>query len=224
MSVNDKKDHLSLRSSCCQGSPLETTLNVAIFLNVVANPGGSAITILPTKMSQYSSIWSSETEGIKVSGHRAMQYVSKRDQNTYDLFEGRSAMIANKEPSGHNFAEMLPTEMSVNIFSKLDIGSLCSAAVTCKQWNDIIEKSDYLWRNHCLTVRAVCQKEIDGDRGNGFSWKVTLERNYRKGYVKREWLRGRFSVIRSAEEMPDQSMCPLDAETWGEILQAELER
>ncbi|XP_061078894.1 F-box only protein 48 [Conger conger] len=153
-----------------------------------------------------------------------MQYVSKRRPNTYDLFEGSSTVIAVDETSGHNFAETLPTEMSVNIFSKLDIQSLCSAAVTCKLWNDIIEKSDYLWRDHCLTVRAVCQKEVDSDRGDGFSWKVTLERNYRKGYVKRAWLSGRFSFIHCAEDIPDWSMCPLDAETWGEILEAELER
>ncbi|XP_064172718.1 F-box only protein 48 [Anguilla rostrata] len=153
-----------------------------------------------------------------------MQHVSKRNPNANYFFEGSSTVKAGKEASGHNFAETLPMEMSMNIFSQLDIQSLCSATVTCKLWNDIIEKNDYLWRNHCLTVRAVCQKEIDSDRGDGFSWKVTLVRNYRKGYVKRAWLSGRFSVIRSAEEIPNMSMCPLDAETWGEILEAELER
>lgn len=54
--------------------------------------------------------------------------------------------------------------------------------------------------------------------------QVTLVRNYRKGYVKREWLTGRFSDIRCVEDLPDRSMCVLDAESWGEILEAELER
>ncbi|KAI1896890.1 hypothetical protein AGOR_G00099520 [Albula goreensis] len=153
-----------------------------------------------------------------------MQNVSKGNQNALKVSKRRSTMISSTETRGYNFAETLPTEMSVNIFSKLDIKSLCSAALTCKQWNDIIEKSDNLWRNHCLVVRAVCRKEVDGDRGDGMSWKVILERNYRKSYVKREWLNGKYSFIRSAEEIPDKSMCPLDVETWGEILEAELER
>ncbi|KAG7492818.1 hypothetical protein MATL_G00019110 [Megalops atlanticus] len=153
-----------------------------------------------------------------------MQYVSKRNPDTCHFGEGSPTLISSEQTCGHNFAETLPVEMCVNIFSKLDIKSLCSAAVTCKQWNHIIEKSDHLWRNHCLTVRAVCQREVDGDREEGLSWKVILVRNYQKGYVKKEWLSGRFSFIHSAEEIPDKSMCPLDAETWGEILEAELER
>ncbi|KAJ8394138.1 hypothetical protein AAFF_G00049430 [Aldrovandia affinis] len=153
-----------------------------------------------------------------------MPHVSKRNPNTRNYFEGSATVTSSRATSGHNFAETLPTEMSVNIFSKLDIESLCCAAVTCKLWNDIIEKSDHLWRDHCLTVRAVCQREVDGDRGGGLSWKVTLVRNYRKCCVKRKWLSGRYSVINSAEEIPDKIMCPLDAETWGEILEAELER
>ncbi|KAJ8246169.1 hypothetical protein GJAV_G00264470 [Gymnothorax javanicus] len=155
-------------------------------------------------------------------GADGMQYVPKRNAN--DVFEGSSTLIANEETNGCNFAETLPTEMSVNIFSKLDVRSLCSAAVTCKLWNDIIETTDSLWRGHCLTVRAVCRREVDCDRGGGFSWKVMLVRNYRKGYVKSAWLSGKFSVIRSAEEIPDNSMYPFDVETWGEILEAELER
>ncbi|XP_028828362.1 F-box only protein 48 [Denticeps clupeoides] len=128
------------------------------------------------------------------------------------------------ELSQQNFAETLPREMSVKIFSKLDIKSLCCASSTCKQWNHIIESDDLLWRKHCLTVLAVCQREVTGDKEDGLSWKVTLIRNYRKGRMKRNWLRGRFSNIRSAEELPANSMYQFDVETWGEILEAELER
>lgn len=71
-----------------------------------------------------------------------------------------------------NFAETLPTEMSVHIFSELDAVSLCSASQTCRLWNHIIEDSEQLWRRQCLLVRAVCQREVDGDRRDGLSWKV----------------------------------------------------
>ncbi|XP_019905469.1 F-box only protein 48 [Esox lucius] len=153
-----------------------------------------------------------------------MQNVFKRNSNTSFVCESSSSLTTAKETYPHNFAKTLPLEMSLRIFSELDIDSLCNASLTCKLWHHIIEGCDHLWRNHCLTVRAVCQQEIDGDRQNGLSWKVTLVRNYRRGYLKREWLRGRFSNIGSADELVNKHMCPLDVESWGEILEAELER
>ena len=75
-------------------------------------------------------------------------------------------------PDPQNFAETLPTEMSVRIFGELDAESLCSASRTCKLWHHIIEESDQLWRRQCLLVRAVCQREVDSDRKDGLSWKV----------------------------------------------------
>lgn len=77
-----------------------------------------------------------------------------------------------KEDHQQDFTEALPPEMSLRIFSELDISSLCCAALTCKQWNRLIEDNDHLWRNHCLTVLAVCHKEVSGDRQEGLSWKV----------------------------------------------------
>ncbi|XP_030635805.1 F-box only protein 48 [Chanos chanos] len=155
-----------------------------------------------------------------------MQYDWKRDTCTCQIYQGRPSLslIFADDASKQNFAEALPTEMSLKIFSELDVRSLCSASLTCKQWNDIIEKSDHLWRSHCQSMMAVCHREVNGDRQNGYSWKVTLVRNYRKGRVKRNWLKGRYSNIHAAEELPANSMCPLDVETWGEILEAELER
>lgn len=153
-----------------------------------------------------------------------MQYVSKRNSIAYFVCERSPILTSAKETCPHNFAEIMPTEMSLKIFSELDIDSLCSALLTCKLWHQIIEDSDHLWRNHCLTVQAFCQQKVDGDRQYGLSWKVTLVRNYRRGFLKREWLRGRYSNIRSADELLDRNMCSLDVETWGEILEAELER
>ncbi|XP_041068290.1 F-box only protein 48 isoform X4 [Carcharodon carcharias] len=72
--------------------------------------------------------------------------------------------------------------------SELDIRSLSNAAMTCKVWNDLIENSDSLWYNHCLTILAVCKRELQCDRASGHSWKVTLVRNYKKSNIKRAWL------------------------------------
>ncbi|NWY19989.1 FBX48 protein, partial [Aphelocoma coerulescens] len=83
---------------------------------------------------------------------------------------------------------------------------------------------------HCLTVRAVCQREIDCDRGNGYSWKINPpsaaehRQNYWKSKVKQEWLSGKYSNIPSQFSLPEKSMYPMDVDTWGEILEAELER
>ncbi|KAL3066418.1 hypothetical protein OYC64_016385 [Pagothenia borchgrevinki] len=135
-----------------------------------------------------------------------------------------SLMSTCDVPPPQNFAETLPTEMSERIFGELDTESLCSAALTCRLWHDIIEESEQVWRDQCSLVRAVCQREVDSDRRDGLSWKVTLVKNYTRSCLKRDWLRGRFSHVRSAEELRGRKMTPLDAETWGEILQAELDR
>lgn len=73
-----------------------------------------------------------------------------------------------------DFVALLPAEVSSRIFGDLDVESLCHASVTCKGWHRVIESNDGLWRHHCLSVRAVCQREIDCDRGNGYSWKVKV--------------------------------------------------
>ncbi|XP_012684475.1 F-box only protein 48 [Clupea harengus] len=140
------------------------------------------------------------------------------------LSEELSALLSMREENLQDFTEALPPEMSLKIFGELDVRSLCQAALTSKQWNRLIETNDYLWRNHCLTVLAVCCKEVAGDRQEGLSWKVTLVRNYQKSRTKRNWIKGRYSHIRSADEIPPNSMYPFDVETWGEILEAELER
>ncbi|XP_021167420.2 F-box only protein 48 [Fundulus heteroclitus] len=123
-----------------------------------------------------------------------------------------------------NFAETLPVEMSVRIFRELDPQSLCRASRACRLWHAIIQESEQLWRQQCMLVRAVCQREVDSDRSRGLSWKVTLLRNYRRSQVKTDWLTGRYSRVASADELLGRKMAALDAETWGEILQAELDR
>nr|XP_024658527.1 F-box only protein 48 [Maylandia zebra] len=154
-----------------------------------------------------------------------MQHVCGRTPPVFFLCEGGPALTAAEGTAPpRNFAEMLPTEMSVRIFGELDAASLCSAARTCRLWHQIIEQSEQLWRKQCLMVRAICQREVDSDRRHGLSWKLILVRNYIRSLVKKDWLIGRFSHVRSADELSGRKLTPLDTETWGEILQAELDR
>nr|XP_020475909.1 F-box only protein 48 [Monopterus albus] len=153
-----------------------------------------------------------------------MQHEPVRTSPVVFVCERRPSMMSSSDSAPQNFAEMLPTEVSVKIFSKLDAKSLCNASRTCKLWHRIIEESEQLWRRQCLQVCVTCQREVDSDRRDGLSWKVTLMRNYTRSCLKADWLRGRYSHVRSADELSGRKMTPLDAETWGEILQAELDR
>ncbi|XP_038663037.1 F-box only protein 48 [Scyliorhinus canicula] len=153
-----------------------------------------------------------------------MQSSCKRNKQVYI---GKNIILSSTEQKrlqNCDFAQFLPQELTLKIFSELDIQSLSNAAMACKTWNDLIENSDSLWYNHCLTVLAVCKRELQCDRASGHSWKVTLMRNYKKSNIKRAWLDGRYSYIHSATELLQNSMCEMDADTWGEILEAELER
>ncbi|XP_027873627.1 F-box only protein 48 [Xiphophorus couchianus] len=153
-----------------------------------------------------------------------MQHESAGPSPVFLLCERRAGLTSLEACGSQNFAETLPTEMSVRIFRELDAESLCRASRTCKLWRSIIDDSEQLWRQQCMLVRAVCRREVDSDRSDGLSWKVTLLRNYSRSQVKAAWLAGRYSSVRSADELLGSKMAPLDAETWGEILQAELDR
>ncbi|KAL4693842.1 hypothetical protein H8959_013107 [Pygathrix nigripes] len=151
---------------------------------------------------------------------------SKRNSNSRVSHTEANSVDAEKEKneSENNFVELLPQELTFKIFSQLDIRSLCRASLTCRSWNYAIRNSDSLWKPHCMTVRAVCRREIDDDLESGYSWRVILLRNYQKSKVKHEWLSGRYSYICSSISLPEKTMYPMDADTWGEILEAELER
>lgn len=102
-----------------------------------------------------------------------MHHVAKRHTKPCAVGEEVVSLISLKNGTPElNFTETLPTEISVKIFSELDVRSLCHASVTCKLWNVIIEGSDNLWKSHCVSMLAVCHREVDGDRRDGLSWKV----------------------------------------------------
>lgn len=124
----------------------------------------------------------------------------------------------------NNVFMWLPQEVTLYIFSQLDIQSLCRASMTCTSWFATIRNNDRLWKPHCLAIQAVCRREVDDDRKSGYSWRDILLRNYQKSRVKLGWLSGRYSNICSPISLPETIMCPMDAETWGEILEAELKR
>ncbi|KAM5318176.1 F-box only protein 48 isoform 1-T5 [Glossophaga mutica] len=151
-----------------------------------------------------------------------MQNNSKRNNNSRVSDVELNSVDA--EESQSNFFEGLPLEVTLRIFSLLDVQSLCRASMTCWSWNCTIGVNDSLWKPHCLAIRAVCKEEIDNDLKSGYSWRDTLQRNYQKSKVKLEWLSGRYSNICSPINLPEKIMYPMDAETWGEILEAELKR
>ncbi|XP_010331821.1 F-box only protein 48 [Saimiri boliviensis] len=155
-----------------------------------------------------------------------MQKNSKRSNNSRVSHTDWNSVDAKNEKheSQNNFVDLLPEEISLQIFSQLDIWSLCKASLTCRSWNDTVRNNDSLWKPHCMTLRAVCRREIDDDLESGYSWRVILLRNYQKSKVKHEWLSGRYSNICSSISLPEKIMYPMDADTWGEILEAELER
>lgn len=125
----------------------------------------------------------------------------------------------------NNFFKWLPQEIALHIFRQLDIQSLCKASMTCMSWSDTIRNNDsFLWKPHCEAIQAVCKREVDADRKSGYSWRDILLRNYKKSQVKLRWLSGRYSNICSPTSLPETTMCPMDAESWGEILEAELKR
>lgn len=101
---------------------------------------------------------------------------SKRNSNSRVSHTEVNSVDAEKEKneSENNFVELLPQELTFKIFSQLDIRSLCRASLTCRSWNYTIRNCDSLWKPHCMTVRAVCRREIDDDLESGYSWRVSL--------------------------------------------------
>ncbi|XP_072162802.1 F-box only protein 48-like [Diadema setosum] len=122
-----------------------------------------------------------------------------------------------------NFMWHLPPEVCLQIFSAVDIQSLCKAAQTCKGWNDVIEKTDYLWKILC---QQHCEDwgDVMDDRASGYTWKETFQRNFAHQAIKRKWLRGDFSSFHSYRDLPSRVMCIMDVHTWGQILELELQR
>ncbi|OCT79668.1 F-box only protein 48 [Xenopus laevis] len=123
--------------------------------------------------------------------------------------------------------DIFPLEIIYKIFAYLDVKHLCIASSVCKDWNEKIKENDILWKKYCLALPDEFKENIQKYCDSGYTWKETLQRTNmekRKARVQHNWLHGAFSNIRSFEELPADSMFPLDAEAWGEILEAEERR
>ena len=61
-----------------------------------------------------------------------------------------------------------------------------------------------------------------------FSTHLLLQEVYRENYghqlIKRLWMDGKFSNVRSLQDLPAKVFCPMDKDTWGEIFERELSR
>ncbi|XP_066234203.1 F-box only protein 48-like isoform X1 [Saccopteryx leptura] len=144
--------------------------------------------------------------------------VSDRELNSVDAEE-------ENEETHHNFVERLPSEITEKIFSYLDCQSLGRASMTCKSWNSNITTSVSLWKHLCSNLKPNCETEIENDLKSGYSYRETFLRNYQKYIeVTSGWDIGIFSDIPSFPELPENSMCTMSKETWGDILDKELKR
>ncbi|XP_075123491.1 F-box only protein 48 [Leptodactylus fuscus] len=134
------------------------------------------------------------------------------------------ALIENVTKNWQSNLDSLPPEMTLKILNYLDLKSLLAIKVTCKRFYQLLEDNAWLWRRYCLQLRTVCPSEIDEDRKKGHTWQETVQINYRRCIIKQKWKDGDFSNIHSYEKLPEETMCPLSVESWGEILDAELTR
>ncbi|KAI8483977.1 F-box-like [Branchiostoma belcheri] len=118
----------------------------------------------------------------------------------------------------------LPPEMGLAVLERLDVPSLCRAAQTCSSWSEFISDTDWLWKKVCQNCQDIDPKLVEMDRAEGLPWRAAVMRNYGAAGIQRQWRLGFFSRPSSYEDIPDRCMCEMDADTWGQILQLELDR
>uniref|UniRef100_UPI00358F21E0 F-box only protein 48 n=1 Tax=Myxine glutinosa TaxID=7769 RepID=UPI00358F21E0 len=123
-----------------------------------------------------------------------------------------------------DFTTILPQEISLVIFGMLDAESLFHTTRVCHAWRDLLEDAVSIWKRHYITISHYCPMEVEKNRLEGFSLKAIVMKNYVLSRQKRAWSQGVFSYIRSISALPAWRMCPMDVETWGGILQGELNR
>lgn len=117
--------------------------------------------------------------------------------------------------------ESLPPEIILEIMSFLDTRSLCQVSQTCKKWFDLITNSDLLWKKKC---RSLDREEIEKDIQKGLCWRSIFMRNYGTNLVKKRWLEGKYSHLKSHDEVSSNHLGPFSTETWGSILDVEMQQ
>uniref|UniRef100_A0A8C5MCB1 F-box domain-containing protein n=1 Tax=Leptobrachium leishanense TaxID=445787 RepID=A0A8C5MCB1_9ANUR len=129
-----------------------------------------------------------------------------------------------EDENGSSYLECIPSELVCRIVDYLDLKDVCSFTQTSKSLNEVVKKHNAMWRRHYLSMKTVCPLDVEQDQKDGYTWKETLQRLYQKSKVKKDWLAGRYSNVRSYSDLPDGGMCPMKAEDWGDIVKAEHER
>lgn len=122
-----------------------------------------------------------------------------------------------------SFINQLPTETLTQIFSYLNCPELVACIRTCARWREIIKNSEGIWRTLCQTL-TTSNLYIETDRYCGYSWKDIYQRHYGANGLKHLWQQGTFSNPQSYQDLLDKPFCHLDTDTWGQILQWELDR
>lgn len=116
--------------------------------------------------------------------------------------------------------DSLPLEITLEILSFLDTKSLCNVSQTCKRWHGIIYNTDLLWIRKC---NSLDREDVEEDIQNG-EWRNIFISNYGKNKIKKLWLEGKFSRVKSPDELAFNFLGPFSVETWGSILDAEISR
>ncbi|XP_046364780.2 F-box only protein 48-like [Haliotis rufescens] len=119
----------------------------------------------------------------------------------------------------------LPGDLILEIFSYLDAASLSAAGLACKTWASLIGQSETLWKTKTQQILdRDAQRYIIQSKSEGNSWKESFQMNYGSNLIRSKWKRGMFSQPKAMLDLPPKVLCPMTADTWGEIFQMELER
>lgn len=121
--------------------------------------------------------------------------------------------LLEKTPSMYNIwhtvLKMSPTySFMVHLHIAIDI-MVC--APLYDNWPVYVVHTFSLWMETLEFIMCISLQEI-------------VQRNDSKCIIKQKWMDGTFSNIDSYQKLPRKAMCPLSAESWGEILEAELAR
>lgn len=104
---------------------------------------------------------------------------------------------------------------------------LCGVSSLSSSTHPLISICKYLSFQHCQSVSLVSDKFTNQPTSTLmmliYFFQDTLQRNYQKSKMKRDWLSGRYSNLSSLLSLPEK-MYSMDADTWGEILEEELKR
>ena len=135
---------------------------------------------------------------------------------------GRNEKESNEH--GLDFVGVLPEEISLKIFSYLDVRSLCQSQETSSKWYGFIEGCTSLWRAHYRIFKSLVPSMPFKKRNSNGHWKRELQKVYQIEKFTQRWLAGEFSLAKSHDSLPGNCIKKLPTEVWGAILENELTR